>query len=86
MFENGIDHLVTMPANVMISFPSLLDSPLVVVTIHFPYRSILLITHSCHLLTWRGRDSAHFLNTIYLLVHSSSTFSLVSPSLDTLIS
>ena len=36
MFENGIDHLVTMPANVMISFPSLLNSPLVVVTILFP--------------------------------------------------
>ena len=56
------------------------------VTILFPYRSILLIIHFRHLLTWRGRDSAHFLNTTYLLVHSFSTFSLVSLSSDTLIS
>ena len=49
------------------------------VTILFPYCSILLIIHSHHL-TWRG--SVHFLNTPYLLVRSSSTFSLVSLSLD----
>ena len=54
------------------------------VTILFPYQSILLIVHSCCLLTWRGRGS--FLNTAYLLVCSSSTFSLVSLSLDTPIS
>ena len=54
------------------------------VTILFPYRSILLIIHSCRFLTWRG--SVHFLNTAYLLVRSSSTFSLVSLSLDVLIS
>ena len=56
------------------------------VTILFPYRSILLIVHSRHLLTWRDRGSVCFLNTTYLLVHSSSTFSLVSLSLDVLIS
>ena len=50
------------------------------VMILFSYRSILLIIHSRHLLT--GRGSVHFLNTPYLLVHSSSTFSLVSLSLD----
>ena len=50
------------------------------VTILFPYQSILLIVHSRHLLTWRGRGS--FLNTAYLLARSSSTFSLVSLSLD----
>ena len=56
------------------------------VTILFPYRSILLIVHSHHLLTWRGRGSVHFLNTTYLLVHSISTFSLADLSLDTFIS
>ena len=56
------------------------------VTIIFPYCSILLIVHSCHILTWKGRGSVHFLNTAYLLVHSPSTFSLVSLSLDVLIS
>ena len=50
------------------------------VTILFPYQSILLIVHSRHPLTWRGRDSVHFRNTTYLLVHSLSTFSLVSLS------
>ena len=50
------------------------------VTILFPYCSILLIIHSHRLSTWRG--SVHFLNIAYLLVHSSSTFSLVSLSLD----
>ena len=54
------------------------------VTILFPYRSILLIVHSRHLFTWRG--SVRFLNTAYLLVRSSSTFSLVSLSSDVLIS
>ena len=54
------------------------------VMILFPYRSILLIVHSHHLLAWRG--SVHFLNTAYLLVHSPSTFSLVSLSSDVLIS
>ena len=54
------------------------------VTILFPYHSILLIVHSRHLLTWRG--SVCFLNTTYLLVHSPSTFSLVSLSLNVLIS
>ena len=54
------------------------------VTILFPYHSILLIFHSCCLLTWRG--SVCFLNAAYLLVRSSSTFSLVSLSLDVLIS
>ena len=54
------------------------------VTILFPYHSILLIIHSPCFLTWRG--SVHFLNTAYLLVHSSSTFSLVSLSLDVPIS
>ena len=52
----------------------------------FPYRSILLIVHSRHLLTWRGRGSVHFLNTAYLLVHSPATFSLVSLSSNILIS
>ena len=52
------------------------------VTILFPYRSILLIVHSHDLLTWRGRGSVCFLNTTYLLVCSSSTFSLVSLSSD----
>ena len=52
------------------------------VMILFPYQSILLIVHSHHLLTWRGRGSVHFLNTTYLLVCSSSTFSLVSLSSD----
>ena len=56
------------------------------VTILFPYRSILLIVHSCRLLTWRGRGSVCFLNTAYLLVHSPSTFSLVSLSSNVLIS
>ena len=56
------------------------------VMILFPYRSILLIVHSRRLLTWRGRGSVTFLNTTYLLVHSSSTFSLVNLSLDVLIS
>ena len=56
------------------------------VTILFPYRSILVILHSHHLLTWRGRGSTLFLNTTYLLVHSFSTFSLVNLSSDTLIS
>ena len=50
------------------------------VTILFPYCSILLIIHSHCFLTWRG--SVRFLNTAYLLVRSSSTFSLVSLSLD----
>ena len=50
------------------------------VTILFPYCSILLIIHSHCLPTWRG--SVHFLNIAYLLVRSSSTFSLVSLSLD----
>ena len=54
------------------------------VMILFLYCSILLIVHFRHLLTWRG--SVHFLNNAYLLVHSSSTFSLVSLSLDILIS
>ena len=54
------------------------------VTILFPYHSILLIVHSRHLLTWRG--SVHCLNTAYLLVRSPSTFSLVSLSLNVLIS
>ena len=54
------------------------------VTIHFPCRSILLIIHSHRFLTWRG--SVCFLNTAYLLIHSSSTFSLVSLSLDVPIS
>ena len=53
------------------------------VTILFPYRSILLIVHSCRLLTWRG--SVHFSNTAYLLVHSPSTFSLVNLFSDVLI-
>ena len=53
------------------------------VTILFPYRSILLIIHSFHLLTWRGRDNVCFFNTAYLLVHSISTFSLVNLSSDT---
>ena len=56
------------------------------VMILFPYQSILLIIHSHCLLTWRGRGSVCFLNTAYLLVHSPSTFSLVSLSLDVLIS
>ena len=56
------------------------------VTILFPHHSILLIVHSCRLLTWRGRGSALFLNTAYLLVRNLSTFSLVDLSLDTLIS
>ena len=56
------------------------------VTILFPYCSILLIVHSCHLLTWRGRGSVHFLNTTYLLVRNLSTFSLVDLSADILIS
>ena len=50
------------------------------VTILFPYHSILLIIHSHCFLTWRG--SVCFLNTAYLLVHSYSSFSLVSLSLD----
>ena len=50
------------------------------VMILFPYQSILLIVHSRRLLTWRGRGSACFLNTAYLLVCSPSTFSLVSLS------
>ena len=50
------------------------------VMILFPYHSILLIVHSRCLLTWRG--SVSFLNIAYLLVWSSSTFSLVSLSLD----
>ena len=54
------------------------------VTILFPYHSTLLILDSRHLLTWRG--SVRFLDTAYLLVCSSSTFSLVSLSLDVLIS
>ena len=54
------------------------------VTILVPYRSILLTVHSRHLLTWRG--SVHFLNTVYLLVCSSSTVSLVNLSSDVLIS
>ena len=57
-----------------------------IVTILFPYRSILLIVHSHRLLTWRGRGSVHFLNTAYLLVCSLSTFSLVDLSSDILIS
>ena len=56
------------------------------VTILFPYHSILLITHSHCLPTWRGRGSVHFLNTTYLLVHSFSTFSLVDLSSDPFIS
>ena len=48
------------------------------VTILFPYHSILLIVHSCHLLTWRG--SICFLNTAYLLVQSSSVM-VQSPDL-----
>ena len=56
------------------------------VTILFPYHSVLLIVHSRHLLTWRGRGSVHVLNTAYLLVHSLSTFSLVDLSSDILIS
>ena len=58
------------------------DSLMVVVDVKilFPYRSILLIIHSHCFLTWRG--SVCFLNTAYLLVCSSSTFSLVSLSLD----
>ena len=62
------------------------DSLMVVVdvTILFPYRSILLIIHSRCFLTWRG--GVCFLNTAYLLVCSSSTFSLVSLSLDNPIS
>ena len=63
-----------------------LEGDLVTVTILFPYRSILLIIHSRHLLTWRGRGSVHFLNTAYLLVRSLSTFSLISLSSDVLIS
>ena len=59
---------------------SLMGFEIIAVMILFPYRSILLIVHSRRLLTWRG--SVHFLNTAYLLVHSSSTFSLVSLSLD----
>ena len=58
--------------------------PTLAVMILFPYCSILLIVHSCHLLTWRG--SVRFLNDAYLLVRSSSTFSLVSLSLDVPIS
>ena len=54
-----------------------------VVTILFPYHSILLIIHSFHLLTWRGRGNVCFLNTTYLLVCSFSTFSLVNLSSDT---
>ena len=54
------------------------------VTILFPYHSILLIIHSHCFLTWRG--SVRFLNTAYFLVHSLSTFSLVSLSLDVPIS
>ena len=54
------------------------------VTILFPYCSVLLIIHSQCFLTWRG--SVCFSNTAYLLVCSSSTFSLVSLSLDVLIS
>ena len=55
------------------------------VTILFPHCSILLIVHSHHLLTWRGRGST-FLHTTYLLVQSLFTFSLVDLSSDTLIS
>ena len=51
----------------------------------FPYHSILLIIHSFHLLTLRGRGNVCFLNTTYLLVHSISTFSLVALPSDTLI-
>ena len=50
------------------------------VTILFPYHSILLIIDSHCFLSWRG--SVRFLNTAYLLVHSSSTFTLGSLSLD----
>ena len=56
------------------------------VTILFPHHSIFLIVHSFRLLTWRGRGNAHFLNTAYLLVHSLSSFSVLSLSLDTFIS
>ena len=56
------------------------------VTILFSSCSVLLIVHSCRLLTWRGRGSVLFLNTAYLLVRSLSTFSLVDLSSDILIS
>ena len=53
-----------------------------VVTILFPYRSILLIVHSRRLLTWRG--SVHFLNTTcYSSFSSSFRLDILSYSMPT---
>ena len=50
------------------------------VTILFPHHSILLFTHTCCLLTWRGRR--HYTNTSYLFIHTLSSFCFFDLSLD----
>ena len=50
------------------------------VTILFPHHSILLFTHTCCLLTWRGRY--HYTNTSYLFICTSSSFCFFDLSMD----
>ena len=51
------------------------------VTILFPHRSILLFTHTCRLLTWRGRCHS-YINTSYLLIRTLSSFCFLDLSMD----
>ena len=51
------------------------------VMILFPYRSILLFTHTRRLLTWRGRRHS-YINTSYLLICTLSSFCFLDLSMD----
>ena len=51
------------------------------VMILFPHRSILLITHTCHLLAWRGRCHS-YINTSYLFIRTLSSFCFFDLSMD----
>ena len=51
-----------------------------IVTILFPYRSVLLFFHTQHLLTWRGRRI--YTNTTYLFLRTASSFSFFDLSMD----
>ena len=51
------------------------------VTILFPHHSIVLFTHTCRLLTWRGRHHS-YINTSYLFIHTLSSFCFLDLSMD----
>ena len=50
------------------------------VTVLFPHRSVLLFFHTHCLLTWRGRRL--YTNTLYLFIHTDSSFCFFDLSTD----